>query len=234
MTDKSSQAAPVGDPPSLEKISTQAWPDDVVEPEGEYEEGDYEEDNLPPEDGHVLEAGDYLIELATRRLFPREVLTEGFRRLGCVEILHDQSPLSTFRDPRAPQVHRFIARVQKPFAIRQRADVNVQWIYARKLATDVLAELKHPLKFEAHQLTEGKIYEARFFSRMRAQPTRPMVEKDLDEMGWEVLHLAALRPDTRIPGRDNASVTLWFGILRWEEVDSPISEDDPFFFEQVI
>ena len=233
MTDKSSQAAPVGDPPGLEEISTQAWPEEI-EPEGEYEEGDYEEDALPPEDGAVLEAGDTLIELETRRPFPREILTEGFRRLGCTEILHDQSPLSTFRDPRAPRIHRFVARIARPMKVQQRVDVNVRWAYARKLQTDVLAELKHPLKFEAHQLTEGKIYEARFFSRMRTAPTRTMVEKDLDNMGWEVLHLFALRPDTRIPGRDNASVTLWFGILRWEEVDSPVSEDDPFFFEQVI
>lgn len=190
------------------------------------------ESDLTPRDGDVLEAGDYLIELETQKACPREILTEGFRRMGFSEVLVDQSaPASkdAFRKPLVRE-HRLVGRLTNPITTHQQRS-NVRLTYARRLQTDILSELK--LKFVDHPLTSGKIYESRFLSRMRSQPTRPMVEADLKEMGWEVLKLSALRRDMRIPGRDNASVTLWFAVLRWSEVDSYVSEDDPFYFEDV-
>lgn len=191
-----------------------------------------EEEDLTPEEGDVLQAGDHLIELEIERACPREVLADGLRRMGFSEVLLDQSAPSVPSAPSRSRVReqRFVGRLARSISVHQLAEAR--WTYARRLRTDILSELK--LKFTDHPLSSGKIYEARFLSRMRSQPTRPMVEIDLHEMGWDVLKLSALRRDMRIPGRASASVTLWFAVLRWVGADSYVSEDDPFYFEDVI
>lgn len=188
----------------------------------------YEED-LTPEDGDHLEPGDYLIELETIRPCAKEVLVEGFRRIGFQEVLLDQNPPAP--KPRALiRDHRFVGRLIRPVVVKQLPDAT--WTYARRLKTNVLGELR--LKQSAQELVRGRVYEARFITRMRSQPTRAMVDSDLIEMGFHPLKLSALRRDMRIPSRPGASVTLWFAILVWEAADSCPTEDDPFYFEDLI
>ena len=124
---------------------------------------------------------------------------------------------------------RFVGRTSDPVTLLDREDAR--WAFVRKLAIDPFAELRY--KLEAFALATDVEYEVRFLSRMRAQPTRPIVEDDLREMGWEPIKLSALKRDMRIPGRSGASVTLWLGILRWTGPASYITEDDPFYFEDV-
>lgn len=188
------------------------------------------EDELVPQDGDVLEPGEHLIELETVRILPREVLTEGMRRIGFGEVLIDQSEPPQGRSALVRH-HRLVGRLDRAVTIANRDDTR--WTYARHLKTPNVTTPPTRLKIEAFDLHPGRVYEARFISRMRSQPTRDMVDHDLREMGWEVLKLAALRRDVRDPKRPNVSKTVWFGILFWDSPESLITEDEPFVFEDV-
>lgn len=200
---------------------------EIPDADADVEEEPYEEEDLTPRDGDILQAGDHFIELETRP-YPQEMLVEGLRRRGFTEILLDQNPEQIARKTLARK-QRFLGRLSRPIIVHQQP--RDRWTYVRRLNTNVWSNPK--LKFCDYQLIKNHLYETRFLSRMRSTPTRPMVEDDLDQMGWDVLHLSALRRDMRIPGRDTTSVTLWFAILRWDEADSYVSEDDPFYFEDV-
>ena len=202
-------------------------PADIEENE---EYSDHGDEDLVPEEGDLLEPGDYLVELETIRALPREIMAEGFRRHGFAEVRADLS-IRPHEKRSLVHEHRFLGRLARPIRVRNQDDAR--WTYARKLKMDALAtDLR--FKLTPFSLVPGKLYECRFLSRMRTQPTRAMVENDLSEMGWDSLHLSALRSDTKIPGRTNASVTLWFGIMIWDGPESMVSEDDPFYFEDVV
>lgn len=182
-----------------------------------------------------VEPGDYLLELQANARCSAETLRNGMMRLGFSEVLVDASA-PAFRPQRAAKenddrsILRFVGRLGVPLLLQKTE--HLAWTGARKLSIDVLAELR--LKVEPFALEPERLYEVRFLSRMRSQPTRELVVESLAEMGWETEKLSALRRDMRIPGRSGASVTLWFGLLRWTGPMSYITEDDPFYFEDVL
>lgn len=182
-----------------------------------------------PEDGDVLAPGDYLVELETILPCKKENLVEGFRRMGFSEVLLDQHPLP---QPKSALVreHCLIGRLARPIRIKNQSDAR--WLCARRLKLNVLTELRG--KLVPYSLVPEKTYECRFLSRMKSQPTREMVEADLDEMGWDILKLTALRRDMRVEGREKTSVTLWFGVLVWDGAESYVTEEDPFYFDDLV
>jgi hypothetical protein len=198
------------------------------------EEGDedFDEEDLPkPIEGSILEPGDYFLELEVNAR--RETVAEALRRSGFVEIIPDQHPrvIKTTEAQRTRR-HHFIGRLVKKLRVRNLADSSGQWLYAKLLHVNVFSDLR--LKTIAFLLKAGKIYETRFISRMRTNPTRDMVERDLHELGFKVLHLSALQRDMRLPSRENSSVTLWFGVLLWDAQDSVITGKEDFYFEDML
>lgn len=226
-TKPNDDAASVSDPEPEVEAAVRASKDAIA---ADGDDEDEDEDPLPlPEDGQVLSPGDYLVELETILPCKREWLVEGFRQIGFSEVLLDQHPAPREKTALVRE-HCLIGRLTRPVRIKNQSDAR--WLCARRLKLNVLADLRG--KIVPYALVPGKTYECRFLSRMKSQPTREMVEADLDEMGWDVLKLSALRRDIRVEGRDKTSVTLWFGILVWEETESYITEEDPFYFDDVV
>lgn len=194
---------------------------------------DEELDDETPQDGDILEPGLHLIELATRVPCRREILLEGMKRIGFDGILADQSRART-EQSFAIREHRFIANLTRSVTIHQREAMT--WTYARRLTMQNIGRdvRDYRLKLEAFSLEPGVLYEALFMSRERTQPSRTVVEDHLSTMGFATLQLTAVQRDARITGRQQTSVTIWFGLLEWDSTASIVTEEDPFYFEELI
>lgn len=199
----------------------------------EEEETEELEDDETPQDGDILEPGLHLLEVVTQVPCRREVLLEGLSRIGFKGLLPDQSRIRA--EAAFPtREHRVIGDLTRGVTLHQR-DI-MEWTYVRRLAmTNVGREMKdYRLKLSAFDLEPGVRYEALFMSRARTQPSRKIVEEHLNDMGFVIDKLTAVQRDARIIGRQTTSVTIWFGILEWDSVASPVTEDDPFYFEELI
>ena len=229
MSDSSDSIPQADDPETLTPSLEPPEPDQDDEGEGEDDE---EADGGVP-DGTTLEPGHHLIEVATAMPCRQDVLLAGLSKLGFAGLRLDQS-----RARGAAQLpvreHRFLANVTKRVALHQKGVVN--WLYAQELVTDmtVAQDMRtFRLKLEAYALEKGDLYEAVFLSRERSQPTRQIVEEHLNEMGFFVDALTCIQRDVRLPDRPGVSTALWFGLLEWSAPASFVSEDDPFYFEQL-
>lgn len=105
---------------------------------------------------------------------------------------------------------------------------GMRWIYVKKLALSFLSDLV--FQANPHQLRQGSLYELRFLSRAKSNPTRESVKESLLEMGFQPIKLSAIKRNMNMPRR-GASLTLWYGMAVWNRADSVIISDDPFFFE---
>ena len=205
-----------------------------------------------PAEGAILAPGDHLVELATPAPCRPDELAAGLARLGFMKAAIDVTP----RVPTLRGTLRFVGRLSTPLAVRSVPLVRGQapigalrWVYVRRLAFDVFAkprafeEKNHVEPFELHT---GLLYETRFFApAMRGKknreryarepdPVRALTLDQLAEMRFEVVKLAAMARDTRLPSKPDTQVVLWCALLRWNGPDALTLEDHPFFFDDLV
>lgn len=125
---------------------------------------------------------------------------------------------------------RFVGHLDAPLRLTNQPGLT-RWLYVQPINVEPFDMLR--LQLVPYPLEHGKTYEMKFLSRMRSQPTRRAVCEGLMAMGFRPLKLAALKKNMRMPGRSGASVTLWYGVGRWEKPDSVVVADDPFYFEDL-
>ncbi len=121
-----------------------------------------------------------------------------------------------------------LAKLDRPIALDDRP--GMRWLFVKALAIPFLSDLVfqgHP-----HTLRHGSLYELRFLSRSKSNPTRDSIKQSLVEMGFQPVKLSAIKRNMKLPNRP-ASLTLWYGMAVWKHADSVIITDDPFFFETV-
>ena len=209
--------------------------DETTALEAATDEGSLEDepDDDTPQDGDILEPGLHLIELVTRTPCRRDVIVEGLRRMGFDGALPDQSRARAEQSFPIRE-HRLIGDLKQSITLHQR-DI-MQWTYARRLAMSNIGRdpREYRLRLETFDLEPGVLYEALFLSREQTQPSRAIVEENLNEMGFIPVKLSAIHRNARIPGRQQTSVTSWFGLLEWDSTPCQVSEDDPFYFEELI
>ena len=196
-------------------------------------EEETEEDDDVPQEGDILEPGGHLIELATNVPCRQEVLLAGLQRIGFRNVLFDQSRArSSAHFP--VREHRCVGELMLPVQIHQTD--KMRWTYVRRMSLDTARDVNRDfrLKLVSFELETGTLYEAIFISRDRTQPTRQIVEQHLNEMGFIPVKLAALHRDKRLEARSAASVSVWFGLLQWDAPPSYVTEDDPFYFEELV
>ena len=192
-----------------------------------------EEDDDVPQEGDILEPGGHLVELATNVPCRQDLLLGGLQRIGFKNVLFDQS-----RSRSAAQFpireHRFVGDLTRAVQVHQQD--KMRWTYARRIALDTTRDINKDfrLKLVSFELEPETVYEAVFVSRDRSQPTRQIIEQHLNEMGFIAVKLAALHRDKRIEARSAASVSVWFGLLQWDAPPSVVTEDDPFYFEDLL
>lgn len=203
-------------------------------------------DTGEPAEGAILDPGDYLVELTTPAPCRPEELGAGLARLGFTKAAIDVKP----RVPVLRGTLRFVARLSAPLAVRSAP--LVRWAYARRLAFDAFArprafaEDRAQNHVEPFDLVTGRLYEARFFApAMRGKKNRERYEREPDpvramtldrlaDMSFEVLKLAAMTRDTRLPDKPETQVVLWCALLRWIGPDALTLEDHPFFFDDLV
>lgn len=127
-----------------------------------------------------------------------------------------------------PLRFRVLARLDRPIALDDRP--GMRWLFVKALSVPFLSDLV--FKSHPHPLHEGSLYEIRFLSRAKSNPTRESVKQALVEMGFQPVKLSAIKRNMKLPNRP-ASLTLWYGMAVWKHADSVIINDDPFFFETV-
>ena len=205
--------------------------DDDGESDDEADGGDEVDDEVP--DGTVLEPGYHIFEIATRIPCKQDVLLAGLTRIGIASIRLDQSrPRSAAQ--LAVREHRFLANVTKRLELHQERGA-VRWLFAQALDADVTKDVRSfRFKLEAYDLEQGMLYEALFLSRERSQPTRLVVEENLNVMGFMIHALTCIQKDVRLADRPGVSAALWFGLLEWDAPASIVTEEDPFYFESLI
>lgn len=132
--------------------------------------------------------------------------------------IHDDDPLR----------FRVLARLDRPIALDDRP--GMRWLFVKALSFPFLSDLTY--QSNPHTLHQGALYELRFLSRAKSNPTRDSVKQSLVEMGFRPVKLLAFKRNMKLPRRP-ASLTLWYGMAIWDRADSVIVNDDPFFFETV-
>lgn len=204
----------------------------------------------------VLEPGDYMAELAFARPLAAGALTEAMTQVGFESLvldasLRDEDPIAPadWTSPQdldvtrifasgPPTLVRFFGRLTQPIVPTDGPEVA--WLFAERAGFDVYAEIRGDEALVPHELVAGNGYGFRLVSRMRAQQSRAAVVHALTElMGFDHLHLTALKRDMRLPGRPGASDMLWYGRARFAPKNmapgakSYLTIEDPFFFQDV-
>ena len=108
---------------------------------------------------------------------------------------------------------------------------GMRWVSVTPLSINPLEDLTY--QTHPYAIRTNQVYELRFLSYAKATPSRQAVAQTLEQMGWDVSSLIALKKDIRLPGKPRANMALWFSIARWMRPDSFIVSKDPFFFENV-
>lgn len=127
-----------------------------------------------------------------------------------------------------PLRFRFLARLDRPIMLDDRP--GMRWIFVKALSFPFLSDLV--FRSQPHPLRQGGLYELRFLSRAKSNPTRKSVQQGLLNMGFQPVKLCAIKRNMKLPNRPT-SLTLWYGMAVWRHADSVIIHDDPFFFETV-
>lgn len=217
-------------PESPDVLPTALTSEDKAGPDNLENDDDVEEGDDTPLDGDTLAPGYHLIELATAVPCRQDVLLAGLSRIGFQGIRTDRSrPIPSF----AVREHRFIGDLKQAVMLHQKD--AMQWTFARPLSVDVGRSIRtFRLRLEAFELEPGTLYEALFLTRERSQPTRAIVEQHLSEMGFIPIKLVSLQDDIRLDTRPDTSVAIWFGLLEWDAPASVLTEEDPFYFEDLV
>ena len=124
---------------------------------------------------------------------------------------------------------RFVATLTRALAPSNLPDMS--WVFIRRLSIDPFADLS--FKLTPFKLKRNGLYEFRFFSRMKANPTKESVKETLATMGFSPMKLNLLKKNMRIPFRSKVSVCMWLGIGRWSAPNSVVTTEDPFFIESL-
>lgn len=124
---------------------------------------------------------------------------------------------------------RFVAKLTKTLAPQNLPEMS--WVFIRRLSLDPFKDLTFQLT--PFKLQRGGLYEFRFFSRQKSNPTKESVKETLAKMGFSPMKLNLLKKNMRIPRRGNVSVCMWLGIGRWSAPNSVVTTEDPFFFESL-
>ena len=127
-----------------------------------------------------------------------------------------------------PLRFRALVRLDRAIVLDDRP--GMRWLFVKTLSIPFLSDLV--FQSNPHPLRQGSLYEMRFLSRAKSNPTRESVKATLTEMGFQPVKLAAIKRNMSLPNRP-ASLTLWYGMAVWRHVDSVIVNDDQFFFETV-
>lgn len=127
-----------------------------------------------------------------------------------------------------PLRFRILARLDRPIALDDRP--GMRWLFVKALSFPFFSDLA--FQGQPHALRQGSLYELRFLSRAKSNPTRESVKETLTAMGFSPVKLLAFKRNMKLPNRP-ASLTLWYGMGVWVKADSVIIHDDPFFFETV-
>jgi hypothetical protein len=183
-----------------------------------------------PEDGDLLSEGNYLIEMELGRPISSEVFKKAVERMGFQEAILDEEPKIFEPSTEAPAQVRFIAALDKPIEIQNTP--YVRWFTVHRITFDPFANMN--LSLTLFPLQTKTTYELRLLARMKSEPTRAEVLRELTKMGWAPLRLSLLKKDMRLPGKPNASVTMWYALATWEKACSYITDQEPFFFEDVV
>lgn len=125
---------------------------------------------------------------------------------------------------------RFVGQLHQALSLNDVPGL-LRWLFVKRLGVPTFTDLS--LAYKPHPLVHGHVYEMRFLSRAKSEATKEAVKKGLGAMGFLPMKLFALKRNMRMPGRPGASLTLWYGIAQWGNVDSLVVGDDPFFFEDV-
>lgn len=191
-----------------------------------------------------LVPGDYLIEIDLALAIEIRKFFAGLASQGWSNIIlntdEEAITLESLEEegtgrPRAPVPKlkagpaRFIGSLEASIAV-QNTD-RLRWITAHKIGFDPFSNLN--LQLTLSPLLKHKTYEVRFLARMKSEPKREDVLLELSKMGWRVLKVSLLKKDMRIPGKPNAAVSSWYGLLYWEKASSIITDQEPFFFEEL-
>jgi hypothetical protein len=122
---------------------------------------------------------------------------------------------------------RFVATLKTSLTPTNLADMS--WVFIRYLGVNPFADLNFQLT--PFPLRRGAFYEFRFFSRLKANPTKDSVKETMSQMGFDPLKLNLLKKNMRIPHRGRVSVNMWFGMGRWNGPNSVVTSEDPIFIE---
>lgn len=189
-------------------------------------------------DGATLTAGDYLLELELGARTPIAALLAGLERLGLHRAALDTPPRASHVDARI----QVTGRLLQPLIVRNIP--RLRWVAARRLNVNLGAPLRGTL--DPVTLLSEQVYETRFLTRMVRKsdlelyantprdPLHLLVTDKLAEGGWETIALSLLHDDVRAKNLPYASMTLWFGLLRWTGPESFVTDDGPINFEDVI
>ena len=182
----------------------------------------------------ICAPGSHLIEVEVRRPCSPEVLALGLERMGWANVILDPQRASPRSGAKSEAgVFRFIGRLKRPLLLQQRDDLVWLHTYRFEKLDPLSEDLKYGVRY--FRLERGTNYEIRFFSRLRAQPTRESICAALDSMRWwRSYKISAVKKDTRIPGRPGASVTMWAGVARWAGPRNYITSEDPVYFEDIV
>lgn len=178
-----------------------------------------------------LTAGDFFLELVFERPISADNLISGMAMAGFSEIIVDlPTKKSTSELLPENEVVRVIAKLDIDIAV---TNINgIRWKTCHKLAFDPFTKV--PDNLVPHTLRTDELYELRFLARIVKQATKENVFEALKTMGWQPVQLSLLKHNMRLPNRPGASVTLWMAMAKWTGPMSYISEEDPFFFGEVV
>ena len=214
---------------------------------------------LEPPGPIVLAPGPYIIELATARPIDSKALLDGLAVIGFSD--GDDGPpaldasqndrtsevayppeqaarlaaLATFQEwARPPEgaasSFRFVGVLKSETVLQDTADVR--WDFAGEVRFDPFADIRKTVV--PFPLEEGRIYDVRFISRMKAQATRQRVLEALAIMGFRPATLSCLKKNIRLEGRSGTDCALWCGRVVWEGPRTVLTVEDPLSFEDVV
>jgi hypothetical protein len=124
---------------------------------------------------------------------------------------------------------RFMASVPTPLELEDTP--VIRWLYAQKLSIAPWDTIRQ--NFVPTPLRHGRVYEFRILAHDRTAPTRDSVKEQLARMGFAPMKLINLKRHMRMPGRQGASLSLWWGMGQWAKATSVVTQEDPFIFDEV-
>lgn len=165
----------------------------------------------------------HLVEIDLTGPVETDALLRGLEALGWSEIALDEGSLPS------PGTVRFVGRLDAPLETRDTD--RVRWSHASPVPFDVFGPMR--LSVYPFELTTGTTYAMRVVARMRSHEKRDDVLAALAREGFEILKLAELKNNARLPGRPGASVSFWYAVGVWRKPSNYVNIEYPLYFEDL-